>query len=77
MTELTEDQLDKVQAEVDELVKELLEVLEGHNHGVILSAFGQVVGMTATHWVDLMQRTNAIGEMAAITYYENNAPTEH
>lgn len=75
--ELTDEQMEQIGAQVDSLIERISEVIHGENHGVVLSAFGRIVGMTATNVVDLVQRSNAVGEQAAMTYYEINAPTEH
>ena len=64
-------------AAIDALVDELLEVLDGKKQGDALSAFGRIIGCSASNWVDLVQRCNAVTEMSALVYHELNGPTEH
>jgi coproporphyrinogen III oxidase-like Fe-S oxidoreductase len=77
MTKMTEEEITKLTEEIDAVVDEIMEVLTGHSQGVGISAFGRIIGTTATNWVDLVRRCNAIAEMGAVTFYEDNGPTEH
>lgn len=77
MVDLTDEQVERIREQIDDLIERVSDVLEGEQHGIILSVFGHLIGTQANDWVDLVRRCNAISEMAAITFLGENAPTEH
>lgn len=77
MADLSEQEIERIRAEIDDLVERLSDVLDGETHGIVLSAFGHIIGTSATDWMDLVRRCTAVTEMGAIVFHERNAPTEH
>jgi hypothetical protein len=76
---MADEEIDQAQLikKIDDLIDRIREVSTNNAQGELISAVGVILGEDATSLVDLVRRCNAVAEMAATVYAENNAPTGH